>query len=182
MTKRELIEEITRLNPTAMPAFLAGFKDTDLAEYLKHLTWVASPRVSFRAVPVQRIVPPSETHVSEPVLDQESETQLAAAVEPTPAELTPAKQTIEAQDETTESTAAPALVEAVAPAETVAVATAGETVAASVNDQPADQSAPAEESSSAQTALAVAQAPADAQPAPFAQNQDKQEEPESWMF
>ena len=37
MTKRELIDQITRLNPTAMPAFLAGFKDGDLEVIRKHL-------------------------------------------------------------------------------------------------------------------------------------------------
>ena len=39
MTKRELIEEITGLNPTAKPAFLAEFAEADLAEYLQHLCW-----------------------------------------------------------------------------------------------------------------------------------------------
>ena len=42
MTKRELIDRITRLNPSAAPGFLAGFDDTDLAEYLQHLKWVVS--------------------------------------------------------------------------------------------------------------------------------------------
>jgi len=44
MTKRQLIEEITHLNPTATPAFLAGFGDDDLAEYLQHLRWVSRPQ------------------------------------------------------------------------------------------------------------------------------------------
>ena len=43
MTKRQLIEEITHLNPTAKPAFLAAFGDEDLAEYLQHLRWVDQP-------------------------------------------------------------------------------------------------------------------------------------------
>jgi len=43
MTKRQLIEEITHLNPTAKPAFLAAFGDEDLAEYLQHLQWVDQP-------------------------------------------------------------------------------------------------------------------------------------------
>lgn len=43
MTKRELIDEIIHRNPTAGPAFLAGFDDSDLAEYLKHLQWVTAP-------------------------------------------------------------------------------------------------------------------------------------------
>lgn len=44
MTKRQLIEQITDLNPTAKPAFLAEFKDADLAEYLQHLRWVGQPQ------------------------------------------------------------------------------------------------------------------------------------------
>jgi len=43
MTKRELIDEITELNPTAMPAFLARFEDSQLAEYLDHLKWLGPP-------------------------------------------------------------------------------------------------------------------------------------------
>ena len=44
MTKRELIEEITGLNPTAKPAFLAEFGESDLAEYLQHLCWARQRR------------------------------------------------------------------------------------------------------------------------------------------
>ena len=40
MTKRELIDQITVLNPTAHPVFLADFEDHQLAEYLEHLHWV----------------------------------------------------------------------------------------------------------------------------------------------
>lgn len=43
MTKRELIDEITHLNPTATPGFLAGFEVPDLAEYLEHLKWTHPP-------------------------------------------------------------------------------------------------------------------------------------------
>ena len=43
MTKRELIDEITHLNPTAPPGFLAEFGDADLGEYLRHLKWVVPP-------------------------------------------------------------------------------------------------------------------------------------------
>ena len=43
MTKRELIDEIVELNPTATPEFLADFEQSDLAEYLQHLQWVAEP-------------------------------------------------------------------------------------------------------------------------------------------
>jgi len=37
MTKRELIDEITHLNTSASPAFLAGFADDDLSAYLRRL-------------------------------------------------------------------------------------------------------------------------------------------------
>jgi outer membrane biosynthesis protein TonB len=40
MTKRQLIQEIMLLNPTARPDFLARFGDRDLEEYLRHLRWV----------------------------------------------------------------------------------------------------------------------------------------------
>jgi len=43
MTKRQLIDEITHLNPTARPVFLADFDDTDLIEYLQHLRWLLRP-------------------------------------------------------------------------------------------------------------------------------------------
>ena len=43
MTKRELIDRITALNPTAGPEFLARFKDADLAQYLQHLQWLQPP-------------------------------------------------------------------------------------------------------------------------------------------
>ena len=53
MTKRELIDRITDLNPTAQPAFLAGFEDADLAEYLEHLEWVSPPDRVASAGPAQ---------------------------------------------------------------------------------------------------------------------------------
>ena len=59
MTKRQLIDEITHLNPTAGAAFLADFEDSDLAEYLEHLQWVASP-------PAQPATP-AEPVTAEPV-------------------------------------------------------------------------------------------------------------------
>jgi hypothetical protein len=43
MTKRQLIDEILTINPTAQPGFLAGFKDADLGEYLTHLNVVKAP-------------------------------------------------------------------------------------------------------------------------------------------
>jgi hypothetical protein len=44
MTKRELIDEITRLNPTASPDFLAEFPALDLAAYLERLQWAHPPQ------------------------------------------------------------------------------------------------------------------------------------------
>ena len=37
MTKRELIDRIRRLNPTARPDFLADFSEDDLQDYLHQL-------------------------------------------------------------------------------------------------------------------------------------------------
>lgn len=37
MTKRQLIDEIRNLNPTAHPQFLAQFDDEALQQYLDHL-------------------------------------------------------------------------------------------------------------------------------------------------
>jgi len=43
MTKRQLIDEIITINPTAQPGFLAGFQDAALGEYLTHLQVVKAP-------------------------------------------------------------------------------------------------------------------------------------------
>jgi hypothetical protein len=37
MSKRQLIDDIRRLNPTAMPQFLAQFDEEALKQYLEHL-------------------------------------------------------------------------------------------------------------------------------------------------
>ncbi len=37
MSKRQLIDDIRRLNPTAMPQFLAQFDEEALQQYLEHL-------------------------------------------------------------------------------------------------------------------------------------------------
>ncbi len=37
MTKREVIEAIRKLNPTAQPEFLAEFSENQLAQYLEQL-------------------------------------------------------------------------------------------------------------------------------------------------
>ena len=38
MSKRDMIDRIRRLNPTAQPEFLAEFNDEDLLAYLRQLT------------------------------------------------------------------------------------------------------------------------------------------------
>ncbi|KPK82864.1 MAG: hypothetical protein AMJ81_09015 [Phycisphaerae bacterium SM23_33] len=43
MTKRELIDEIARLNPTASADFLAEFPASDLTAYLERLKWAHPP-------------------------------------------------------------------------------------------------------------------------------------------
>lgn len=46
MTKRQLVDEIIQRNATASAAFLAGFSEKDLAEYLEHLKWLSQPASS----------------------------------------------------------------------------------------------------------------------------------------
>jgi hypothetical protein len=48
MTKRELIDQIHRLNPTALSEFLADFEEQDLRAYLQQLREVARERSSQR--------------------------------------------------------------------------------------------------------------------------------------
>jgi len=62
MTKRDLIDRIIHLNPTAEPAFLARFDDADLAEYLEHLRWVVPP-----SGPGYRRTDPLVVHSAPPV-------------------------------------------------------------------------------------------------------------------
>jgi hypothetical protein len=40
MSKRQIIDRIMRLNPSATPEFLAQFGQSDLLAYLKHLSEV----------------------------------------------------------------------------------------------------------------------------------------------
>jgi hypothetical protein len=44
MTKRELIERIAKLNPSARPDFLAAFSEDDLLAYLHQLQELAVER------------------------------------------------------------------------------------------------------------------------------------------
>lgn len=44
MTKRELIDDIMSLNPSAEPGFLAEFNAADLQRYLDKLIWLQEPR------------------------------------------------------------------------------------------------------------------------------------------
>ncbi|OPX24824.1 MAG: hypothetical protein B1H04_01370 [Planctomycetales bacterium 4484_123] len=72
MTKRELIDEITHLNPSAPPAFLAEFEPEDLAEYLRRLRDVQIP-------PAQRPAPapPDQAHAPAPSADSEKKPEPA---------------------------------------------------------------------------------------------------------
>ncbi len=45
MTKRQLIEEIRRLNTTVEPRFLVQFDETALRQYLDHLKAASSQRI-----------------------------------------------------------------------------------------------------------------------------------------
>ena len=45
MTKRQLIDEIALLNPTAKPGFLAQFNGEDLGKYLRQLQAVRAPGI-----------------------------------------------------------------------------------------------------------------------------------------
>jgi len=38
MSKRDMIDRIRRLNPTARPEFLAAFEEDALLDYLRHLS------------------------------------------------------------------------------------------------------------------------------------------------
>lgn len=44
MSKRQLIDNIRALNPTAEPQFLAQFEESELQEYLEHLQDAQSKR------------------------------------------------------------------------------------------------------------------------------------------
>lgn len=46
MTKREMIDDIMKINLSAQPEFLADFDDIELEEYLHHLKWVDQPTLS----------------------------------------------------------------------------------------------------------------------------------------
>jgi len=46
MTKRQLIDEILVVNPSAEPAFLADFDDGELEEYLQRLLLLGAPRIT----------------------------------------------------------------------------------------------------------------------------------------
>ncbi len=46
MTKRQLIDQITHINHSAKPDFLARFDDVDLDDYLQHLKVMQTPRLS----------------------------------------------------------------------------------------------------------------------------------------
>ncbi len=45
MTKRQMIDAILQLNTSADVGFLAGFRDEDLNDYLRHLRLARTPRL-----------------------------------------------------------------------------------------------------------------------------------------
>ena len=51
MTKREMIDEIMKINLSAEPGFLADFNENDLEEYLDHLHILEMPRMAFGQAP-----------------------------------------------------------------------------------------------------------------------------------
>jgi hypothetical protein len=82
MTKRELIDAIVAINPTAMPEFLARFSDLALREYYEHLSAARQPRLAGDAdryeqyfdEPPARTSPVSEALAIEQVADDLEET------------------------------------------------------------------------------------------------------------
>jgi hypothetical protein len=51
MTKREMIDEIMKINHSAEPGFLADFNEPDLEAYLDHLHILQTPRMRFGVNP-----------------------------------------------------------------------------------------------------------------------------------
>jgi hypothetical protein len=104
MTKRQLVDEIIQRNATASAAFLAGFSEKDLAEYLEHLNWLSQPAPSpalsgsmpapAAAAPAQAVVetdpeparPSLQIVVAEPA-EEEEPAQVAAYNDPEDANL-----------------------------------------------------------------------------------------------
>ena len=60
MTKRQVIDEILAMNPSAQPEFLARFADDDLGQYLAHLQEAHRPRLTGDAGRYEKYFPPSE--------------------------------------------------------------------------------------------------------------------------
>jgi hypothetical protein len=60
MTKRQLIDEIRTMNPTAQPQFLAQFDEPELGQYLDHLKAAQEKRLKIaswvRPAPKFRLV------------------------------------------------------------------------------------------------------------------------------
>lgn len=89
MTKRELIEEITHLNRTAKPSFLADFQDADLAEYLQHLRWVDQPQSKWQAVgnDSNRAATPADPQPEETDAETDSDSEQVVAETEEPVEV-----------------------------------------------------------------------------------------------
>ena len=148
MTKRQLIDEIVGLNPTAEPGFLARFEDGQLQEYLGHLNRAKTPRLSGNPQRYEKYFTPR--------LDKTA----------SPAAPTPAPVQIVASTPQPRRTVRTTLFEAVDPAESVAPQAERAQAEASGTEEPAASEPAAErvqaESSLAGQSLATPQAaPAD---------------------
>ena len=73
MTKRQLIDEIVSINPTAEPGFLARFEDGQLDEYLCHLRVLRTPRLTGNPGPYEKYFP-----ATEPVAEETDAAERAA--------------------------------------------------------------------------------------------------------
>lgn len=78
MTKREVIDDILRLNPSAEPGFLADFELDDLRRYLDKLLWIQEPRgretgLSASAFQAPRLRPEAVSLTDRPAPREEEE-------------------------------------------------------------------------------------------------------------
>ncbi len=111
MSKRELIDEIVRLNPTARPDFLAHFGDHDLREYLDHLNWLNAPA----ATPISLASPAACESSAQPVAAEAAQVALAETA-------VAVAEMDESTDERAARTQAPAYEDELSTSQTVAVA------------------------------------------------------------
>ncbi len=80
MTKREIIDEIVALNPSAQPEFLAQFEDSELERYLDHLHRARQPRLLGDATRYERYFAAVSAAIEAPALEAQADEP--EAVEP----------------------------------------------------------------------------------------------------